>query len=193
MNSNEENLVNELGESPTGSTQGNEAAVLTAPPERRGDVNKCPICGSQVDAEAYHCPTCRNYFCYHCRARLLLSEKHLQCVSQSCAYYGKLICSVCDQLEEKEAPPSVYAEPEDGYWPVWLLLTLITAGLIWYWFSFPAGLAVAVVFFGVGGYLLQRLGVNIFGSKRMVEQQRRSTHFNCISCGQPAKEVAEAG
>jgi hypothetical protein len=161
--------------------------------ERRGDVEKCPVCGSHVDAEAYHCPTCRNYFCYHCRARLLLSEKHLQCASQSCAYYGKLMCSVCDQLEEKEEPPSVYAEPEDGYWPVWLILTLITAGLIWYWFSFPAGLVVAVVFFGVGGYLLQRLGVNIFGSKRMVEQQRRSTHYNCISCGLPAKEVAEAG
>ena len=115
MNSNEENLVNELGESPTGSTQGNEAAVVTAPPERRGDVNKCPICGSQVDSEAYHCSACRNYYCYHCRARLLLSEIHLQCVNQNCDYYGKLVCDVCDPLEEQEEEPAVYAEPEDGY------------------------------------------------------------------------------
>ncbi len=27
---------------------------------RRGDVNKCPICGSGVDSEAYHCPASRN-------------------------------------------------------------------------------------------------------------------------------------
>ena len=34
--------------------------------ERRGDVEKCPVCGSRVDRDAYHCPTCRNYFCFHC-------------------------------------------------------------------------------------------------------------------------------
>lgn len=166
---------------------------LTAVLERRGDVEKCPVCGSHVDAEAYHCPTCRNYYCYHCRARVLLSEKHLQCASQSCEYYGKLVCSVCDQLAEKEEPPSVYAEPEDGYWPAWLVLVMIVSALTWYWFSFPVAVLVFVLGFGLGGYLLHLLGLNIFGAKRTVEHHRRSKYFTCICCGQPAKEVVEAG
>ncbi len=27
---------------------------------QRGNVNQCPICGSGIDPEAYHCPSCRN-------------------------------------------------------------------------------------------------------------------------------------
>ena len=93
--------------------------------KRRGNVAKCPICGSQVDPEAYHCPACHNYYCYHCRARLLASDTQLQCANQSCDYYGKLVCSVCDPQGEKEEPPAVYEEPEDGYWPLWLIVSLI--------------------------------------------------------------------
>ena len=87
---------------------------------RRGDVAKCPVCGTGVDPESYHGSQCRNYFCFHCRARLLDAGAQLQCLNQSCDYYAKLICGVCDPAKEKEEPPSIYAEPEDGYWPLWL-------------------------------------------------------------------------
>ncbi len=103
--------------------------------KRRGDVEKCPVCGSHVDAEAYHCPSCRNYFCFHCRSRLVPPDTQLQCVNQQCDYYGKLICDVCDREHERDEEPTVYAEPEDGYWPGWLLLALITFGCVWYFSS----------------------------------------------------------
>ncbi len=157
--------------------------------ERRGDVQKCPVCGSQVDPEAYFCPTCRNYFCYHCRARLLDSDKQLQCVDQNCSYYAKLVCSVCDSNVEKEEPPTVYAEPEDGYWPAWLILILLVAVVTWYFTSFLVAAGVAIVIYCGGGYLLQRLGINVFGREREVEYQRRSSFHTCICCKQPIKEL----
>ena len=43
-------------------------------PPRRGDIHKCPVCGSGIDAEAYFCAKCKNYFCFHCRARLLPAD-----------------------------------------------------------------------------------------------------------------------
>ena len=89
--------------------------------KRRGDVEKCPVCGSHVDAEAYHCPSCRNYFCFHCRSRLVPPDTQLQCVNQQCDYYGKLVCDVCDISHQRDEAPTVYAEPEDGYWPGWLI------------------------------------------------------------------------
>lgn len=51
-----------------------QTAIQTAPIERRGDLQKCPICGMPVDPDAYHCPHCHNYYCFHCRARLLGGE-----------------------------------------------------------------------------------------------------------------------
>lgn len=167
------------------------AVASTRDSQRRGDVEKCPVCGSHVDSEAYHCPTCRNYFCYHCRARLLLSEKHLQCVSQECDYYGKLVCAVCNPLTEMDEAPSVYAEPEDGYWPGWLAAALVLAALVWYWSSFPVAVVVFIIVFGLGGFLMHSAGINIFGSKRTVEQQRKSRFFTCVRCGSPTKEVVE--
>ena len=156
-----------------------------------GNVNKCPVCGSQVDTEAYHCPACQNYFCYHCRARLSLSEKHLQCINQNCNYYGKLLCDVCDQFTEREESPLVYAEPEDGYWPAWIVIVLIASCLVWYWSSLSIALGFAIVTFPLFGWLLQKAGLNIFGTTRMVEQPKRISYFTCVCCGERAKEVVE--
>jgi len=159
--------------------------------QRRGDVTKCPICGSQVDAEAYFCATCQNYFCFHCRARVLESELQLQCVNQDCDYYGKLICSACEDHHEKDEPPSLYLEPEDGYWPAWLLVVLVVGAVIWYFTSFWWGAGMAIVLYAGGGYGMQRAGLNLFGKTRQVEYQRKSEVHTCISCEEPVKVLRE--
>jgi hypothetical protein len=110
-------------------------------------------------------------------------------VRQQCDYYGKLVCGVCDKAVEQEEPPAVYAEPEDGYWPAWLVFVLILTAVIWYFTSFLFAAAIALVAFAGGGFLLQRLGMNIFGRENKVEHPRRSTYYTCISCHQPVKEL----
>jgi hypothetical protein len=169
-----------------------EEEVTTEQPElsRRGDLQKCPVCGSQVDADAYHCPHCHNYYCFHCRARLLGSDKQFQCINKSCNYYGKLVCGVCDPEVEKDEPPAVYLEPEDGYWPLLLFISFTIAVLIgiatW---SFLA--AMVILFGGFAGcaYALERAGVNVFGRENKVTQPRTTSHYTCICCHQPVREI----
>ncbi len=164
--------------------------ISTVELPRRGNVEKCPVCGSRVDVEAYHCPACHNSFCFHCRARLLPPDTQLQCVNQQCDYYGKLVCEVCDSAAEKEEPPTVYAEPEDGYWPALLALVLILVPLVWYFTSsFLVAVGFAVLAFVGGGSFLQRRGVNVFGRENQVEHPRRSTYYTCIRCRQPVKKL----
>ncbi len=171
--------------------QDEACGISTDVPQRRGDVEKCPVCGSRVDADAYYCPTCQSFYCFHCRARLLPADTQLQCVNQHCDYYGKLVCGVCDAAAEKEEPPAVYAEPEDGYWPAWLVLILAAAAMVWYFQSFARAAAFAVGAFAVGGYLLQLLGVNIFGRERSIECQRSTTFHTCLRCQQPVKKLQD--
>ncbi len=178
----QEDHVNELGEE-------GESGVVTTACERRGDVEKCPVCGSRVDADAYHCPACHSFFCFHCRARLLPADTQLQCVNQQCDYYGKLVCDVCDSAAEQEEPPTVYAEPEDGYWPAWLAFALLITPLIWYFTSIFVAVSSAVVIFAGGGLFLQQLGINIFGRENRVERPRWSTYHTCIRCRKPVKKV----
>lgn len=159
--------------------------------KRRGDVEKCPVCGTHVDSEAYHCATCRNYFCFHCRARLLPADTQLQCVNADCSYYGKLICGVCNAKDEKDESPVSFAEPEDGYWPALLLFALVLILILWFFVSFWWALVIAIgVYFG-GGYALQRAGVNLFGRTREVEFQRKSSYYTCVCCQQPVKELSQ--
>jgi hypothetical protein len=168
---------------------GNVSVKPTSELQRRGDVNKCPVCGSQIDPSAYHCPTCHCYFCYHCRARLLGPDTQLQCIHQDCDYYSKLICSVCDPSQETEEPPSVYAEPQDGYWPAWLVLSVVAGAVTLYFTSFLVAAGTAIAIYAAGGYFLHRAGINIFGRERKVEYQRRSSYHTCIRCQQRVKEV----
>lgn len=171
---------------------GKELLVDRSIPPRRGDITKCPVCGSHCDPEAFYCAKCRNYFCFHCRARSLPSELQLQCVNQDCDYYGKMVCGICDPGVEKDEPPSVYMEPEDGYWPAWLALVLILSGFVWYFSSsFLAAAATALIVYVAGGYCAHRAGWNLFGTVRKVEQSRTSSFHTCIRCVQPVKEVRQ--
>ena len=138
-----ETVAQDPGSSTDTSTDTNVAKSESrqSVPERIGAVEKCPVCGSRVDLEAYHCPTCRNTFCFHCRARILPSDIQFQCVSQQCEYYGKLLCDVCEEMVEEDSPPAVYLEPQEGYWPLLLIAVLVTAWFIWSW-SFCLGRAL---------------------------------------------------
>ncbi len=158
------------------------------PPHSR-DPGKCPVCGSDVDGDAYHCPTCHNYYCFRCRARLIPSEIQLQCVNQSCDYYGKLICNRCDPQAVETHPPTSYEEPLDGYWPAWLLLALVVSAFTWYFGTFLIALLTAILLFTLGGLLLQALGLNIWGRKRVVEQRRTTKFHTCVACHERVKEV----
>lgn len=160
-------------------------------PARREPVTKCPVCGSAVDAEAYHCPHCGSDYCYHCRAQVHPGDPRLECVNQDCSYYGKLVCALCDRDHEKEEDPAIYSEPEDGYWPGWLIVSLVLFGYLWYRLGFGWAAVIAVVVYWLGGRLLHRLGVNIFGRTREVRFRRRSTYHTCLCCGETARRVAE--
>jgi hypothetical protein len=158
---------------------------------RSGDLQKCPVCGSQVDPDAYYCAKCRNYFCFHCRARLLASDKQYQCDNKTCDYYGKLLCGVCDCEVRKEEPPAVYLEPEDGYWPLLVIASLVLAILTWIASSFSVGLFFGLAAFAGGAYAMQRAGVNVFGRENEIVQPRSTTYHTCIYCLQPAREIRE--
>ena len=160
--------------------------------QRRGDVRKCPVCGSEVDQDAYHCRTCHNYFCFHCRVRLLESDNHLYCIDPNCEYYGKLVCDVCDVRLEKEDPPALYVESEDGYWPLLLFAVLVLGTVTWYYTSFLTAAGISIGIFALAGFLLHRAGVNVFGRKREVTQSRVSHYHTCVRCKKPVKEVAGA-
>jgi hypothetical protein len=150
--------------------------------QRRGELNRCPACGSTVDVQAYQCPTCHNAFCYHCRARLLPNDLQLECSHQDCDYYAKPICSICDAKTDRELPPAVYWEPEDGYWPAWLFGCLAAFFFLSSWISASWSFLLSVFLFLGGGYAMQRYGWNLFGRERRVEHERRAHHYPCIRC-----------
>ena len=123
---------------------------------------------------------------------MLQPDTQLQCVNQNCEYYGKLVCGVCNPINEKDEPPSIYAEPEDGYWPAWLLFVLIATAVLWYYTSFRVAAVVAIVAYAGGGYLLHWVGLNLFGKERKVEQTRKSSFHSCIHCQSPVKELPKS-
>ncbi len=157
--------------------------------ERLGDTSKCPICWSDVHEEAYHCNKCRNFFCFHCRARLTGAESPLQCVNKVCGYYGKLVCNNCDPQHNKDDSPTEYLEPFDGYWPLWLLVTIIASIVFWLYTNWLAALIAFVGLYGGLGAIMQSMGLNIFGIERKVVMQRVSNYHSCICCEQPVKVV----
>ena len=83
----------------------------------------------------------------------------------------------------------VYSEPEDGYWPGLLAGVLLLMLFAWYFSSFVIALLLAIVTYVGGGFWLHRIGVNIFGKQREVEQRRRKSSYQCICCGHPVKKL----
>ena len=105
---------------------------------RRGDVEKCPVCGSHVDSRPIIVRLVETISAFTVALDSVPPDTQLQCVNQQCDYYGKLVCDVCDVEHERDEEPSVYPEPEDGYWPGLLLLALLSFGPLWYFYSLRA-------------------------------------------------------
>ena len=155
--------------------------------QRLGDISKCPACGSEVDSGAYHCPKCRNYFCYRCRARVLPADPQFQCLNQECDYHGKLVCEACDLGVSHDEEPTVYFDRVGGWWP-----SLATCACVLFfvalfythaWIAFfLAAAALIAASFG-----LQRAGLNVFDTTKKVIEPRHSVHHHCIRCSKPAK------
>ena len=177
---------------PEETSEESAASETSNMPKRLGTIDKCPICGSGVDAEAYHCPTCHNSYCFHCRARVLPSDTQYQCTNQACSYYGKLLCKVCEELVEQDEPPAVYMEPEEGYWPILLVAMMLAAGLVWHWTSFSWAALFVLVGFPVTSWVLNGLGLSIFRRERRVEHHRKSRFYLCLCCRQAVKETPGA-
>jgi hypothetical protein len=152
--------------------------------------SQCPICGTRIHSESFCCPKCRNYFCFHCRARMSSSDIAMQCRNRECDHYGKLVCDDCDPAHDQRETPSTYKEPIDGYWPLWLMLALTASILVGIYTTVTAGvLSFLGLYLGLG-YIFQSAGFNIFGRERLVELQRVSKVHTCISCEQPTKTVS---
>ncbi len=157
--------------------------------KRSGNVEKCPCCGSAVDPESYFCTACRNYFCYHCRARVLPAEETYQCVNMDCSYHGKMICGRCDPKQESEEPPVIYTEPEDGFWPLLLPVSLIGGAIAWWKapINFWGALIVAAVVFALLSGLVIKLGGSVFGRTNQLEQKRTRIFHTCLQCRQEVR------
>jgi len=160
------------------------------PSQRRGEVEICPICGSGVHPQAYFCPRCANYFCFICRSRVAPTDVALQCLNRDCDYFGKLVCNHCDPSKIVSEQPYYYKEPIDGYWPAWLLASiLISIWVLWRTTWIAGGLTFLCLYVGLG-FLLQFVGLNIFGKERSVALPRSTTSYSCVRCMQPAKPVS---
>ncbi len=158
-------------------------------PQRLGDIQKCPACGSTVDPGAYCCPKCRNYFCFRCRARLLGTEPQFQCVNQDCDYHGKLVCGTCDPQVKKEEPPATYTEHESGWWPYLLMGSLAVFVVALFHTEFWVATAIAVAAFAGAAFLFRHMGVNVFGRDNQIVEPRESVYHTCIRCQKPAKDL----
>lgn len=157
--------------------------------DRLGNTGQCPICGSDVHEDAYHCTKCRSFFCYHCRAHLSGDDPILQCGNRDCGYYGKWVCGVCDPLTKKQETPLEYIEPVDGYWPAWLIASILGSVLTGWYLGWKSALIVLIGMYAGVGYLLQSMEVNIFGKQRKVSMDRTTDVHSCICCERPTKKT----
>jgi len=83
-----------------------------------------------------------------------------------------------------DLPPVVFSEPEDGYWPLILILSVVGGLCAWWWWSLGFWGTVGV---GVGAFVLlggvsAALGFCVFGRVRSVEQKRTRTFHTCLHC-----------
>jgi hypothetical protein len=166
-----------------------EKPSVTDPTERPENRSNCPVCGARVHSEAYCCSKCRNYFCYLCRIRLAPPETVLQCSHRPCKLFGKFVCSACSDSHEEADPPMIYLEPVDGFWPLWLLLSVIASAVVWYNTTAIAAIITAIGLYAGAGYLMQAAGINIFGKSKRVELLQRKKVYSCRQCSQRSKQV----
>ncbi len=134
-------------------------------------------------------PDVSQHILFSLSPRILPAEHQYQCVNQQCGYYGKPLCEVCEQLVEEDAPPAVYLEPQEGYWPLLLIAVIAAAWFVWSRRSFGSALLWVLFGFPLIGGLLQAVGINIFGKQRRVEHSRKSRFRRCLCCQQPVKEI----
>lgn len=165
-------------------------AIETDPSLRRGELDICPVCGSNVHPQAYFCSRCSNYFCYVCRSRVGTTDVSLQCVNRDCEYFGKLVCNHCNPSQTVAEKPFFYKEPTDGYWPVWLFACVVIGIYVALRTTLLAGGLAFISLYAGLGYLMQAVGFNIFGKERSVELHRSSTNYSCVRCSQPAKIIS---
>ena len=166
-----------------------EKPALAESLERPKNRSLCPVCGARVHSEAYCCSKCRNYFCYLCRVRLAPQETVLQCSHRPCELFGKFVCCECSETHEEADPPTVYWEPVDGYWPLWLLLSVIAGAVVWYNTTAIAALLTTIGLYAGAGYLMQSAGINIFGKSKRVELQQSRKVYSCNRCNQRSKQI----
>ena len=149
---------------------------------RRGNKQKCPACGWNLDGDAYRCPKCRIYFCYKCRARVVERDAQYQCMNQQCDCYGKLLCSACVKpIEEKDILPKDNAT----------IVTLIAGGFVGL-ITLPAGpivSAIAATATVTGtSFLARKFGFNVWLTKDK-EERVISAPLCCIACKKPVKHL----
>jgi hypothetical protein len=98
---------------------------------------------------------------------------------------------VCDLRQEREEAPSVYLEPEDGFWPLLLVLALVSGPVGWIGWrlnSFGVVLTMLTVF-GTGALLVRLFKRRVFGRSIRIEQQRLTPYHICVSCGEEVREL----
>ena len=155
--------------------------------QRLGDTKKCPACGSEVDSGAYHCPRCRNYFCYRCRARVLPTDPQFQCVNQECDYHGKLVCSTCDKESLKEEEPTIYFDRVGGWWPSLATCAVFLFIIALFYTDFWIALILALGTFAGVGLALHRAGLNVFDANKKIVEHRHSVHHISVRCSKSVK------
>jgi len=165
---------------------------------RTGPDSKCPACGWRIDSDAYRCPKCFIYFCYKCRKRVQKGDAQFQCVNQTCACHGKLLCAACTVMVPEFADVTRYktkvtpAQTNYGCGlsiatvVVFVIVSALTRHLV-------PGFIVAGLIFGLGAHFLPR---PLWGSpevrepdthEQVTERKQVREHRCCIQCRTPTE------
>jgi hypothetical protein len=133
------------------------------------------------------------YFCYKCRKRVQKGDKQFQCVNQTCACHGKLLCSACTVMvpEFGDVTTSIphYGNSGSGQAVLW------TAGIIGllvsFFTSFGVGFWVAVAIAIIGAIIVTKTGGHLTDQPTTYTNETTHTqireHRCCIQCRTPAE------
>ena len=160
---------------------------------RTGPDSKCPACGWRIDPDAYRCPKCLIYFCYKCRKRVQKGDDQFQCVNQTCACHGKLLCSACTVMvpEFGDVTRSVPHPGKPGSGQVVLWTAGIIGALVGYFTSSTVGFWVAVAIAVVFAIYLKKTGDHLTDQPTTytneTTHERIREHRCCIQCRTPTE------